>query len=258
MPRNFTSKFLSVFFLVSTLFCAHQVKAANSFYSFLIDTAIDTASAVIDSNRNQSSYVPSKANICIADDKTVGDIIESPSGNSAKVVSINGVSPKCKNPLLPIQAELEFTYSFSSKAGMSLSDEYEVKPLTDLQRFQGNLIFASSKTAKNKGLKIFYQAKKPSSDYLGVANSIEKVQSSNLKDSTTSNPQKLKINGTNYVQFEVSGSTKGLFGSQMTYFVTVFEAKDEIVVVNQYCPAEDFSKTKPEFDQMILSIKGIY
>jgi hypothetical protein len=251
-------KFLSKIVLISALLCANQAKAANSFYSFLIDTAIDTASAVIDANRNQSQYVPSKANICISDNKSLDDIIESPSGNSAKVVSIIGTSPKCKNPLLPILAELEFTYSFSSKAGMSLSDEYEVKPLTDLQRFQGNLIFASSKLIKNKGLKIFYQAKKPSSDYLGVANSIEKVQSSNLKDSSTLNPQKLTINGTNYVQFEVTGSLKGLFGSQMTYFVTVFEAKDEIVVINQYCPAEDFAKTKPEFDQMIRSIKGIY
>jgi len=54
-------KFLSTFALTIVLLCANQAKAANSFYSFLIDTAIDTASAVIDANRNQSSYVPSKA-----------------------------------------------------------------------------------------------------------------------------------------------------------------------------------------------------
>jgi len=254
MTNNLPSKWI----LVIALLFISNANAANSFYSFLIDTAIDTATAALEANKNQSSYIPSKATICISDTKAVGDIIESPSGNSAKVLAIEGLSAKCKNPLLPTLAELEFTYSFSSKAGLSLSEDYDVRPLTDLQRYQGNLIFASSKSIKNKGLKISYQAKKPSSDYLALANSMEKVQSSNLNDATTSNPQKSKINGTNYVQFEVTGNTKGLFGIQMTYFITIIEAKDEIVVVNEYCPAEDFAKTKPEFDQMIKSIKGIY
>ena len=247
-------KILYKFAVMALIFSVTQVKASNNtFYSFLIDAAVSS----LVNNSTQSTYAPSKADSCIGDTKNIGDPIDSPAGNSAKVINIIGPSPKCTNPLTPILAELEFHFSFSSKAGIELSDDYEVKPLASVQRFNGQLILANSKSIKNKGLVVNARKRKPNADFLAIANAISTAQASNLKDSTIANAKQLKINGMNAAQFEVTGTLKGLFGVQMTYFVTVLDGNDEILVVAEYAPADIFEKTKPEFMQMLLSIRGI-
>lgn len=198
-----------------------------------------------------------RGNICIKDTYQVGDTITSPSGNTAKVISVSGTSSMCNNPLTPIRAELEFTYSFSSKAGIELSDDYDPVTLTDLERFNGQLLKARSKTIKNKGVLISAIAKTPQTDILNLANNMEKNMSNNLKDATSQNSEQLVINGLNAVRFELLGSSKGIFGQKFVYQITIIEGKDEILSVNAYAHVDDYDKLKQEFLKISENIKGL-
>ena len=128
-----------------------------------------------------------KGNICVKDGTQVGQTLHSPNGNTAKVLAVHGTSSICRNPALPIRAELEFTYNFSPKAGVELPDDFEAPALPDIDRYNGFLLKAKSKTLNNHGLMITSTTKKPTSDIRTMANNIEQASLHHyrLKDTTS-------------------------------------------------------------------------
>ena len=67
---------------------------------------------------------------------------------------------------------------------------------------------------------------------------------------TTKNAEKIKINGFDAWRFEVHGKTKGVFGSEVFYLITVIESPDEILVINAY-------SSEDSYDRDILAMKDI-
>ena len=201
-----------------------------------------------------------KGNICVKDTYKEGDVITSPNtGNTAKILSLSGTSSICQNPALPIRAELEFTFNFAPKAGVDLSDEYEPVEILDLERFNGYVLKAKSKTQTNQGIQIVSYKRKPTLEIAQMANNIEAAATKNpkLKDAISKNPEKLTINGMPAIRFEVTGTLAGLFGSSETYLYTLLEGDSEILVINTYAPTDKFDPAKSEFLSIASKITGI-
>jgi hypothetical protein len=204
------------------------------------------------------AFTGAKGDICVKDTYKEGDVIPSPvTTNTAKIISLSGTSSICQNPALPIRAEVEFTYNHSSKAGIEVPDDYDAQPIKDLERFNGRLLLAKSKSVSDKSIMISSMAKKPNLDMDTMANNFEKAQINLLKDGASKNSERLKINGLNALRFEVTGTTKGVFGKDMTYLITLIDAGNEVLYINEWCPSSMFTETKPEFVNIVSSVKGL-
>ena len=200
-----------------------------------------------------------RGNICVREGTQAGQTINSPTGNTAKVLSVSGTSSICRDPRLPIRAELEFTFAFSSKAGINLPDDMEPQSLSDLERFNGYLLKARSKTVANAGIVITAIARKPSSDIQTAANNVERSMLNNqaVKEVKSQNSEKLTINGMAAVRFELVAQLKGVFGPTVTYLYTILEGDNEIAVVNAYAPRDYFEAHKVELKSHAENISGI-
>jgi hypothetical protein len=201
-----------------------------------------------------------KGNICVKDTYKEGDIITSPNtGDTAKILSLSGTSSMCNNPATPIRAELEFNFTFSPKAGVELSDDYEPVPITDLERFNGYVLRAKSKTQNNQGIQMVSYQRKPTLEITQMANNIEAKGTTNpsLKDAVSKNSEKTVINGMPAIRFEITGMLKGLFGSQVTYLYTILQGDNEILVINTYAPTDKYDAVKQSFYEVAEKIVGI-
>lgn len=225
--------------------------SAHAWFFFFIPPSATRAIA--------DSITGTKGNICVKEGTEIGQIITSPNGNTAKVLSLSGTSSICPNPALPIRAELEFNFSFTSRAGIDLSDDYQPTVLSDLDKFNGILLKATSKSTKNQGVVISATTKKPNMDLAQMANNIERAMqnSANLKDVVSSNAESLEIAGMPAVRFEISGTLKGIFGQKVTYMYSIIEGDQERVVINTYAPTDAFPERRPDFLQLASSITGL-
>ena len=198
-----------------------------------------------------------KGNICVKDTAKVGDTLTSPAGNTAKILSLSGTSSQCANPALPIRAELEYSFTFNSKAGLDLPDDFEPTTLTDLQRFNGTLLIGKSKTLSNKGVNIRAVARTSTTNIKTLANNLEVAQIAIMKEAKGQNSEQLKINGMNALRFEVVGTLKGIFGQDETYQITILEGTEEYVVVNVYIPTSDYAAQKMDMQKIATTVSGL-
>ena len=56
-----------------------------------------------------------QGNICVKEGTVVGEKLTSPAGHTGIVISVSSISPLCKAATNPVQANVEFTYTFESK-----------------------------------------------------------------------------------------------------------------------------------------------
>lgn len=193
---------------------------------------------------------------CVTAASKVGDILKSPSGNTATIKSLSGTSSRCQDPNMPIRALLVFNYQFSSKAGMDIPDGFEQKPLTDMQRFQGNLLKAENSSLK-LGFFVSSRGRDASTDSPAIAQAIATRMISTLEEGKTLNEEQLSVNGMKAYRFEVAGKSKALFHPKFTYVVTVLESERELVVVNAWTPTDGYEKNKDILRQLAFRISGV-
>lgn len=200
-----------------------------------------------------------KGNMCVKEGLEIGHIFTSPNGNTAKVLSLSGTSSICKNPAQPIRAEIEFTYSFASKAGIELPDDFKPSTLTDFERFNGFLLKATSSSVREYGIQISATKKNPTTSIQLMANNIEQSMLANQRfsESKSLNAETITINGAPSVRFEIAVTMKGMFGSKGSYLYTILEGDDEIVVVNVYAPTEYIEEHRDEMQQYASRVSGI-
>jgi hypothetical protein len=198
-----------------------------------------------------------KGNICVKESAKEGDILTSPNGNTAKILSTSGTSSICKNPATPIRADIEFTFQFNSKAGIDIPDDYENVPLTDLERYNGNLLKAKSKSNKNTGFTVISTTKRPNFDIQTWANNIDRIQQSNpnLLNAKTIASEEITIKGMRALRFQVQGTLKGVFGDDITYLYTLIEGDNELVNITFYQPTAKFNLE--EAGKISMSIQGL-
>lgn len=196
--------------------------------------------------------------ICVKENAKVAEVIPSGAGNTLKILSIEGKSPLyCKDAGKPIRAFVEYAINFKSSAGLKLSDDYEVKTLTEFQRYNGVYLIANSKSTKRKGIQVSSVEKKPNMDPTQILDNLEKFQISALNEGVGRNYEKLVIGGANAWRFEVIGKTKSAFPIDMIYLTTVIEGDKEILVIATYDAAVDYEKDKDEFKKISTDITGL-
>ena len=196
---------------------------------------------------------------CVGKEDKLGAVkvlLPNPNGHTATIKSISGKSSQCKNPLYPIRAVLELTYSYTSKAVIHLPEGYESKSLTDTQKWQGGLLSAAF-PAKKIGFYVFTRKRTAVSDPAALARGVETSLSSRLVDAKTSNDEQLKVSSMNAWRFEVTGKTKGIFGEKVTYLVTVLEGDQEYVTHNVWAPTDNYDSEKVTLKQLAENISGI-
>lgn len=225
---------------------------ANAWFFFFIPGSLTRAVG--------DAVTGAKGNICVKEGSKEGDVITSPTGNTAKILSVSGTSSSCPKPELPIRAELEFTFKFSSKAGIELSDDYEAKPVTDLERFNGTLLKASAKGMVNQGVIVSAIGKTANRDLKTIASGVEtrSLTNSAFKEVKSQNPEQITIKGLPAVRWEIVGTLKGLFGADVTYLYTLIEGGDEFVLVNAYAPTSYFQNNRPEVVKIAEGITGLH
>jgi hypothetical protein len=165
---------------------------------------------------------------CVKATAKVGDVIRSASGNTATVKSVSGKSSRCQDSSLPIGAVLEFNFVFSAKAGIDVPEDYEEKPLTDVQRFQGNLLHAENRS-QNTAFFLSATRRDQSSDAAALAQNISTRMKASLEEGTTSNEEDFQINGLHALRFQLAGESKAMFHPKFTYLVTIVEGPEELV-----------------------------
>ncbi len=239
-------KILSVLLLITTTVIVSPI--ANAFFIFIPGSLIRAVG---------DSITGAKGNICVKEGSKAGDILDSPAGNTATITSVSGTSAMCKDPALPIRAELEYKFNFKSTAGINLTSDYEAKTLTDLQRHNGTLLIAAAKSTANKGVQINGRQKNQNTDPQTIASSFEIAQKSALATAETKNAEKLVINAANAWRFEVHGKLKGIFGVEVVYLLTVLEGDNEVLIINTYTSASNFENQKEEMRQVAYNITGI-
>jgi hypothetical protein len=195
--------------------------------------------------------------MCLKEGSKVGDTVPSVAGHAGVVRSVSSTSPLCPNPATPVQANVDFTFTFQPKAKIELPEDYEPKQLTDAQKFQGTFLIATSKNARNIGINVNIRKRTPNLDPAALANAVYQAQIKNLEDGDFKNPEQTKINGFDAWNIEVSGKTKGAFGQKITFYITVLDSKDELLVLNQFAPEAEFAKYKSEFISLERKITGL-
>ena len=175
-----------------------------------------------------------QVNICVKEGTVVGEKLTSPAGHTGIVISVSSISPLCKAATNPVQANVEFTYTFESKFKLDLTDEYELKPIDPLNKYNGTVINAISKNKKSNGFTVNARKRTGNADPQGIADAIAVARNNQLTDVVSKNPEQKVINGFNTWSFEQTGVTKGVFGSKITYLTSIIDSKDEIIVIVYY------------------------
>ena len=147
--------------------------------------------------------------------------------------------------------------SFTSKAGINLPDGYSPQSLTDLQKFNGALLFAKDNT-KDSGVFVTATKREVISDMQTYVANLRVNQTKSLDDTQQSEIEQLTINGMKAWRFETKGKVKNLFGTRYTYLMTVIEGEKEAVAVNAWTYTNNYEyKGKEELKQLALNVTGI-
>jgi hypothetical protein len=204
-----------------------------------------------------SSSSEAKGNICVTSTAQVGEILSSPSTtNTAKILSVAGTSSRCKDPY-PVLADVEFSFTATSKAGVNLSDEWEATPVSDVERYNGTIFKAKSKTTSNKALRVNFYSRRASSDMKTLANSIIERMKTLYNDSSVNSHQEFLINGYKALQFEFTGTTKATFSQQFTVLFTFIETPNEFIQLGNAALSSDYEASKKEFKELPYRITGL-
>lgn len=193
---------------------------------------------------------------CVSAKAKEGDVMTSPAGNTAVIKKLSGTSSRCANPDLPIRAEMEFQFAFSSKAGIELPADFKPKEITSIQRFNGMLLNAVDESGQLQ-LVIHARPRRAGNDGGTLARDVAANMSKLVETPQISQEETLTINGVNAYRFRMTGVNKGIFGRSYTYIVTVLEGSAEYIVVN----ASYLTSTLPEnvrvMTELAANVKGI-
>jgi len=193
---------------------------------------------------------------CVGTSAKVGDVLTSPTGNTAIVKSLSGTSSICQDPHLPIRARLEFKYSFSSKAGIELPNTFKAREITSFQRYNGMLLNVIDER-KRMGVVVTAVPRAPGTDGGVWAKNIASRMLASVDGGKTSNEEELTINAMHAYRFQLEGKNKGMFGRSYTYVVTVLEGPKELIAVNANGPTGDFEAEKETLRGFAFQVKGL-
>lgn len=205
------------------------------------------------------AFSGAKGNMCVKEGIEVGHVFTASNGNTAKVLSLSGTASMCQNPAQPIRAEIAFSYAFSSKAGIELSDDFKAGTLSDFDRYSGFLLKVTSSSVADHGIQIDATTKNSTRTLQSIANSLETVMRANpkFKNVSSMNAETLTINGNPAVRFELAATLKGVFDREGVFIHTLLEGDNEIVDINVYAPRDYADTHREELQGYAYKVSGL-
>ena len=193
---------------------------------------------------------------CVTNTAKVGDKIILAGGKVGEIKSLSGTSTRCKVETLPIRALIEPVEipTVQTTLVINLPEGYQDTPLTDSSRFNG---LASSSTQKEteSGIQRSSFPKHTVTDINDFAVKRKSFFLVNLIDGKESPVTSTKINGVPALQFEVSGAFKN--GTDAKYFVTIFDAQDEVAMLTMWTRIASYDEKKAEFSNVLKTSSGL-
>jgi hypothetical protein len=136
---------------------------------------------------------------------------------------------------------------------MDVPDGYEQKPLTDMQRFTGNLLHF-----ENKEGGFFVSARKrPVEATSTIARQLAERMLATLRDGQLSSEEWINVNGMRAYRFEVEGLANAARWPKFNYVVTLVEGAEEMVIVNSWVKGELIEEKRESLQQLTYRIRGI-
>lgn len=197
---------------------------------------------------------------CIATAYKVGDKIPSPIGSSSYSIirSISGSSSRCQVQTNPNLANVEMVIGISPKLNMEIPDEYKSNSLTDLNKFNGILLSATSVNGNNRHLFVYFRQKEAIVSPESIMQAVVTGMTPYFKEAPiTKNQEELLVNGIKAWRFEIVGTEKGIFSPSLTYQLTMLEGDNEYVIVNAVSKTDNYEDKKQEMYTYAYKVSGI-
>jgi hypothetical protein len=212
---------------------------------------------------------------CVARSAKVGDRIKTSTGLGI-VKSLSGESSRCSTNLNnPIRAlltpaddqpaqttniseskETNVKAKASSNAQVELSDDWQQRPLNAGQDPKVIVLFAVNKTT-NTALTLA-TFKRSELGQVGVfAQTRQATLASNLTDAKLSPIESLKVGQLPAWRYTVTGSSKRGNQTSWTYMVTVYEGRDEVIIVNTWTTTSNFELQNAEMHKIENGLSGV-
>ncbi len=208
------------------------------------------------------SVVLNNSNIetCIAATYKVGDKIPSPIGSSSYSIirSISGSSSRCQVQTNPNLANVEMVIGVTPKFNMEIPDEYKINSLTDLNKFNGVLLSATSVNGNNRHLFVYFRQREATISPESIMQALVTGMTPYFKEAPiTKNQEELLVNGIKAWRFEIIGTEKGIFSPSLTYQLTMLEGDSEYVMVNAVSKTDNYEDKKQEMYTYAYKVSGI-
>ena len=144
----------------------------------------------------------------------------------------------------------------TSKAKIQLPDGWEQKELLESMKAGGGVLYATNRTT-DSGVLVSTLKRSGIADIASFAKTSAALQASGLNNGQVQSLAPKNILGLNAWQMQVTGSLKSGSNREITYYKTLFDAGDEIVIVNLWTFSANFDNQKDEYQRIISSIGGI-
>ena len=218
---------------------------------------------------------------CVARSVQVGDRIKTSTGPGI-VKSLSGESSRCSTNLnKPIRALLipaadipnptakvdkastpstsptpAATVKASSNAQLELSDDWVQRPLQPGQDPKVIVLFAFNKTT-NTALTLGTIKRSDLGDVSVFARTRQATLAGNLLDAKLGPIESLKVGELPAWRYTVSGNSKRESHLPWTYMVTIYEGRDEVIIVNTWTSSANFELQQAEMHKIENGLTGV-
>lgn len=212
---------------------------------------------------------------CVARSVKVGDRIKTGTGPGI-VKSLSGESGRCStnlnNPVraLLIPAEDPPTPAgktieskdpgvkgkATSNAQLELSDDWQQRPLAAGQDPKVIVLYAVNKTT-NTALTLGAIQRSELGQLSVFAQTRQATLASNLTDAKLSPVETLKVGQLPAWRYTVTGNSKRGNQTSWTYMVTIYEGRDEVIIVNSWTTSSNFELQQAEMHKIENGLSGV-
>ena len=212
---------------------------------------------------------------CVARSVQVGDRIKTGTGPGI-VKSLSGESSRCSTNLnKPIRALLIPAEDLptptaktveskdpivkekaSSNAQLELSDEWQQRPLVAGQDPKVVVLYAVNKTT-NTALTLGTIKRSELGQVSVFAQTRQATLASNLTDPKLSSIESLRVGQLPAWRYTVTGNSKRGNQISWTYMVTIYEGRDEVIIVNTWTTSVNFELQQAEMHKIENGLSGV-
>jgi len=211
---------------------------------------------------------------CVSRTTQVGDRIQTGSGPGI-VKSLSGESSRCATNLnKPIRALLipaeglpatvakgadsksPAATKASSNAQLELSDDWQQRPLQAGQDPKVIVLFAVNKTT-NTALTLGTIKRSELGDVAVFAKTRQVGLAGNLNDAKLGSIESITVGQLPAWRYTVTGNSKRGNQSSWTYMVTIYEGRDEVIIVNTWTTSANFELQQAEMHKIENGLTGV-